>query len=89
MKIFSIQGLSGDAIIKLENGKKIRLFDLKTKKIKDLADQLVSNKQNYAKDATMVGHGFTITYEMLDNLSLKSPKKEKQGWASKFGFSKN
>ena len=32
---FSIQGLSGDAIIELENGKKIRLFDLKTKKIKD------------------------------------------------------
>ncbi len=86
---FSIQGLSGDAVIKLENGKKIRLFDLKTKKIKDLADQLVSNKQNYAKDATMVGHGFTITYEMLDNLSLKSTKKEKHGWASKFGFSKN
>ena len=32
---FSIQGLSGDAIIQLENGKKIRMFDLKTKKIKD------------------------------------------------------
>jgi hypothetical protein len=31
---FSIQGLSGDAIIELENGKKIRLFDLKTKKLK-------------------------------------------------------
>ena len=44
---FSIQGLSGDAIIKLENGKKIRLFDLKTKKIKDLSDEFVSNKENY------------------------------------------
>ena len=85
---FSIQGLSGDAIIKLENGKKIRLFDLKTKKIKDLADELVSNKKNYSKDATMVGHGFTITYAMLDNLSLKPTKKQKQSWASKFGFSK-
>jgi curved DNA-binding protein CbpA len=85
---FSIQGLSGDAIIKLENGKKIRLFDLKTKKIKDLADQFVPNKDNYNKDATMVGHGFTITYEMLDNLSLKPIKKQKQGWASKFGFSR-
>ncbi|MDH3766529.1 MAG: J domain-containing protein, partial [Nitrosopumilus sp.] len=55
---FSIQGLSGDAIIKLENGKKIRLFDLKTKKIKDLADEFVSNKEIYAKDVTLVGHGF-------------------------------
>ncbi len=86
---FSIQGLSGDAIIKLENGKKIRLFDLKTKKIKDLADEFVPNKENYQKDATMVGNGFTITYDMLDNLSLKSSKKQKSGWASKFGFTKN
>ena len=86
---FSIQGLSGDAIIELENGKKIRLFDLKTKKIKDLADEYVDNKENYQKDATLVGHGFTITYEMLDNLSKKSTKKKKNGWASKLGFSKN
>ena len=85
---FSIQGLSGDAIIKLENGKKIRLFDVKTKKIKDLADEFVSNKENYGKENTMVGHGFTITYDMLDNLS-KKPTKQKSGWASKFGFSKN
>ena len=85
---FSIQGLSGDAIIQLENGKKIRLFDLKTKKIKDLADEYVPNKENYQKDATMVGHGFTITYEMLDNLSKKPTKKQKSSWASKFGFSK-
>ena len=85
---YSIQGLSGDAIIKLENGKKIRLFDLKTKKIKDLADKFVPNKENFAKDATMVGDGFTITYAMLDNLSLKSSK-QKTSWASKFRFSKN
>ena len=84
---FSIQGLSGDAIIKLENGKKIRLFDLKTKKIKDLADEFVPHIENYNKDATMVGHGFTITYEMLDNLSLKPTKKEKKSWASRLGFS--
>jgi len=37
----------------------------------------------------MVGRGFTITYAMLDNLSLKLAKKQKQGWASKFRFSKN
>ncbi len=82
---FSIQGLSGDAKIHLENGKKIRLFDLKTKKIKDLDDQFVSNKENYSKDDTLVGRGFTITYEMLDNLSLNAPK-EKKGWKSKLGF---
>ena len=86
---FSIQGLSGDAIIKLENGKKIRLFNLKTKKIRDLADEFVPNKENYGKDATLVGSGFTITYDMLDNLSKKPTKKQKNGWASKFGFSKN
>ena len=72
---FSIQGLSGDAIIELENGKKIRLFDLKTKKIKDLADEFVPHKENYNKDATMVGNGFTITYDMLNNLSKKPTKK--------------
>lgn len=86
---FSIQGISGDAIIQLENGKKIRMFDLKTKKIKDLADEFVPNKENYGKDATIVGHGFTITYEMLDNLSKKPSKKQKNGWISRFSFSKN
>ena len=85
---FSIQGLSGDAIIKLENGKKIRLFDLKTKKIRDLADEFVSNKENYGKDDTLVGRGFTITYEMLNNLS-KKPSKKSSSWKSKFSFSKN
>ena len=84
---FSIQGLSGDAIIELENGKKIRLFDLKTKKIKDLADEFVPHKENYNKDATMVGNGFTITYDMLNNLSKKPTKKS--NWKSKFKFSKD
>ena len=82
---FSIQGLSGDATIKLENGKIIRLFNLKTKKIRDLADEFVPYKDNFTKDATMVGNGFTITYEMLDNLS-KKPTKQKSGWKSKLGF---
>jgi curved DNA-binding protein CbpA len=86
---FSIQSLSNDAIIKLENGKEIRLFDIKTKKIKDLADEFVFNKNEYAKDATMVGDGFTITYEMLDNLSKKPTKNHNAGWTSKFRFSKN
>lgn len=86
---FSIQSLSNDAIIKLENGKEIRLFDIKTKKIKDLADEFVPNKNEYDKNATMVGNGFTITYEMLDNLSKKSTKNQNVGWASKFRFSRN
>ena len=71
---FSIQGISNDAKIRLENGKEIRLFDLKTKKIKDLADELVPNKHNYNKDETMVGKGFAITYQMLENLDKKSNK---------------
>jgi curved DNA-binding protein CbpA len=85
---FSIQGLSNDAIIKLENGKEIRLFDIKTKKIKDLADEFVSNKNEFDKDATMVGNGFTITYEMLDNLSKKPTKNQNANWTSKFRFYK-
>ena len=85
---FSIQGLSGDAVIKLENGKKIRLFDLKTKKIKDLSDEFVTDKDRYPKDSTLVGNGFTITYDMLDNLSKKPNKKQKSNWKSKFSFSK-
>jgi hypothetical protein len=86
---FSIQGLSGDAIIQLENGKQIRLFNLKTKKIKDLSDEFVPNRENYRKDATLVGSGFTITYDMLNNLSKKLTKKQKSSWASKLGFSRN
>ena len=84
---FSVQGFSNDVIIKLENGKEIRLFDVKTKKIRDLADEFVPNKDEYRKDATMIGNGFTITYEMLDNLS-KKPKSPKSRWTSKFGFRK-
>ena len=85
---FSIQGISNDAIIKLENGKEIPLFDIKTKKIKDLADEFVPNKDSYEKNATMVGNGFTITYEMLNNLSKKPSKPQKSRWSSKFSFSR-
>ena len=86
---FSIQSLSNDALIKLENGKEIRLFDIKTKKIKDLSDEFVPNKNEYDKDATMVGNGFTITYEMLDNLSKKPTKNSKSKWGSKLKISKD
>ncbi|MCE9651996.1 MAG: DnaJ domain-containing protein [Nitrosarchaeum sp.] len=83
---FSIQSLSNDAIIQLDSGKEIRLFDIKTKKIKDLADEFVPNKNEFDKDATMVGNGFTITYEMLDNLSKKPTKNRNTKGNSKFGF---
>lgn len=86
---FSIQSLSNDAIIKLENGKEIPLFDIKTKKIRDLADEFVPNKNEYDKDATMVGNGFTITYEMLNNLSKKTTKTQNGRWSSKLRFSKD
>ena len=61
------------------------MFDLKTKKIRDLDDKFMPNKENFTKDATLVGNGFTITYDMLDNLS-KNISKQKSGWKSKFGF---
>lgn len=86
---FSIQGLSNDARIKLENGKEIRLFDIKTKKIKDLADEFVPNKNEYDKDDTLVGNGFTITYDMLDNLSKKPTKNQKSRWGNKLKFSRD
>jgi len=78
---FSVQGISNDTKIRLENGKEIRLFDLKTKKIKDLADELVPNKDNYNKDDTMIGKGFSITYQMLENMDKKP---EKSRW--RLGF---
>jgi len=73
---FSVQGISNDAKIRLENGKEIRLFTIKTKKIKDLADEFVPNKNDYNKDDTMMGNGFTITYQMLENLN-KKPSRSK------------
>jgi len=71
---FSVQGISNDAKIRLEGGKEIRLFDIKTKKIKDLAEEFVPNQINFNKDDTMLGKGFTITYQMLENLEKKPTK---------------
>ena len=68
--------------------KKSDFLILKLKKIKDLPNELISNKENYSKDATLVGNGFTITYDMLDYLSKKQETKQKNNWSSKFGFSK-
>jgi len=71
---FSVQGISNDAKIRLEGGKEIRLFDIKIKKIKDLAEEFVPNKINFNKDDTIMGKGFSITYQMLENLEKKPSK---------------
>ena len=84
----SIQGLSDDAILRLDNGKEFRLRELKTKKIKDIPNEFAPNKNEFTKDDTLVGNGFTITYELLDNLGKKTPKNNGKGWGSKFGFGK-
>ena len=84
----SVLGFSDDAIVKLENGKTFRLHDLKTKKINDIPDEFVPNKSSFEKEDTMVGKGFAITYEMLDNFHKKAEKKSNSGWASRFGFGK-
>ena len=60
----SVQGISDDAVIRLENGKSVRLYDVKTKRVSDVSSGPKS-------DATMVGGGFVITYEMLDGLGGK------------------
>lgn len=82
---FSVQGLSDDATIKLQNGKKLRLRELKIKKIKDLPPEFIKDKNTFSKDDTMVGKGFTITYEMIDNFDKKPSKTKKGNWASKLG----
>lgn len=83
---YSVQGFSDDAIIKLENGKRIRLHDIKVKKIRDLADEFIPDKSKFDKNDTMVGNGFTITYDMLDNLEKKPTKKQNGGWKAKIGL---
>lgn len=82
---FSVQGLSDDAIIALENGKTVRLRELKIKKIKDISPEFIKNENAFSKDDTMVGKGFMITYEMIDNFEKKPNKSKKNGWTSKFG----
>ena len=83
---YSVQGLSDDAKVVLEDGKTFRLRELKTKKIWDLADEFVPDKTKFAKDATMVGHGFSITYGMLDNFDKKTTKDGGGRWTSKIRF---
>lgn len=61
---YSIIGLSDDMILSLENGKRLFLRDIKSKKIRDVVD----DPDKYDKNETMVGNGFTITYDMLDGI---------------------
>ena len=82
---FSVQGLSDDAMISLDNGKSIRLRELKVKKIKDIPSEFIKDANSFSKDDTMVGKGFTITYEMIDNFERKPTKEKKNGWGSKLG----
>ena len=77
----SVLGLSDDAVIVLNNGKTFRLHDLKTRKIRDIAPELVPRNIAYGKNDTMIGGGFVITYEMLDGLD-----EQKRGWKSKLGL---
>lgn len=79
----SIIGLSDDAVIALDNGKRLYLRDIKSRKIRDLRGGLVDNPDAYGKNATMVGAGFTITYDMLD--SLVRGEDSSSGWRGMFG----
>ncbi len=81
----SVLSLSDDAIVMLENGKIFLLHDLKTKKIRSLAPGLVPPNLNYDKDDTMVGRGFPITYEMLDNFDGPA-RAAGQDWQSRLSF---
>lgn len=85
----SVHSLSDDAMILLANGKKFRLQELKTKKIKDIPDKFVIDKTDFLKDDTLVGKGFTITYELLDNFGKKSQSKKESNWSSRFRLRKN
>ncbi len=73
----SFVGLSDDAIIELDNGKRLYLRDIKSKKIHRLAEGLVTNLGQYDKNQTMVGGGFSITYDMLDSVARNPGKKRK------------
>ncbi len=84
---FSVQGLSDDCFIKLDNGKSIRMYDIKTKRIRDLPREFVPNSGSFGRDDTMVGKGFTITYDMLDGLAR--PASKSGGWASRLGFGRD
>lgn len=69
---YSIIGLSDDMVLSLENGKRLFLRDIKSKKVRDVVD----DPDKYDKNETMVGNGFTITYDMLDGIVGKTGGKK-------------
>lgn len=71
---YSIIGLSDDMIVSLEDGKRLFLRDIKSRKIRDV----VGDPDKYDKNDTMVGNGFTITYDMLDRV-IGGHKKSRWG----------
>ncbi|MDI1494933.1 MAG: molecular chaperone DnaJ [Cenarchaeum symbiont of Oopsacas minuta] len=73
MENYSILSLSDDAIIKLENGKTFRLRELKIRKISDIPEEFLAGRKYGIKD-TMIGNGFVITYNMLDNFEKRTKK---------------
>lgn len=80
----SIIGLSDDATITLDNEKRLYLRDIKSRRIRDLGEGLVDNPDRYEKGVTMVGGGFTITYDMLDSL-IKDDGGAQRRWPGIFG----
>lgn len=82
----SVLGLSDDAIVSLDNGKALCVHDLKTRRIADLPDSLVPpGAERPAPGATMVGNGFPVTYEMIDNFELRADGRPRS-WRSRLGL---
>ena len=79
----SIIGLSDDMVLSLEGGKRMFLRDIKSKRIRDLGDGVVDGIDKYGREATMVGGGFTITYDMLDRIIGKAGSRK--GFFGVFG----
>ena len=81
----SVLGLSDDAVVSLDNGKALCMHDLKTRKISDLPDRFIPRGASYGEGATMVGGGFPVTYEMIDNFEMR-PAGRARSWRSRLGF---
>lgn len=83
----SVLGLSDDAVVSLDNGKALCVHDLKTRRISDLPGRLVppGAPRPASPAATMVGDGFPVTYEMIDNFEMR-PDGRQRSWRSRLGF---
>ena len=83
----SVLGLSDDAVVSLDNGKALCVHDLKTRRISDLPGRLVppGAPRPASPAATMVGDGFPVTYEMIDNFEMR-PDGRQRSWRSRLGL---